>query len=330
MTINFLNVGQGDSIVLEWDYNGTTKYGIIDCKLTNNGNPIIDYLNVIKPTQIEFIILSHPHTDHFSGMIDLLEYLVLNKIDIRYYMHTGTLSPNRIKIAVKGPDASYELGKLYTLIYNLKKSHNLKVVPLNEMAYPSSLNNLWRFIAYSPSTTELDKYSSSANYNLINSEEDPENEKKGNLLSTFFVFFTDKSYILLTSDCEKDSFFRIDSDRDCRELFQKRRLILAQIPHHGSAKNYKSIFWKKKKDKALKTPAIISVGRNIYKHPSLDVINDLEKLQYTVYTTEPLPSFTNTSYQNNLLLNMVSQVSSVKSKGVKFELNDGGAVYLNT
>ena len=88
----FSNVGQGDSIVLEWDYNGTTKYGIIDCKLTNNGNPTIEYLELIKPTQIEFIILSHPHTDHFSGMSDLLEYLVFNKIDIRYYMHTGTLS----------------------------------------------------------------------------------------------------------------------------------------------------------------------------------------------------------------------------------------------
>ena len=132
---------------------------------------------------------------------------------------------------------------------------------------------------------------------------------------------------MLTADCEKDCFFRIDSDRDCRELFQKRRLILAQIPHHGSAKNYKSIFWKKKKDKALRTPAIISVGRNKYKHPSLDVINDLQKLQYTVYTTEPLQSFTNTSYQNNLLLDMVSQVSSVKTKGVKFELNDRGAVF---
>ncbi len=72
--IVFKNVGQGDSIILEWESSeeGTKKIAIIDCNLNKNENPVLQHLIELNLHEIEFVILSHPHEDHFSGFHELL------------------------------------------------------------------------------------------------------------------------------------------------------------------------------------------------------------------------------------------------------------------
>ena len=83
-SVNFKNVGQGDSIIIEWD----DKIGIIDCNIYKDSNPVLEYISQKDIEEIEFIILSHFHFDHFSGFPKLFDYCRDNKIKIKYFFHT--------------------------------------------------------------------------------------------------------------------------------------------------------------------------------------------------------------------------------------------------
>ena len=80
INVNFKNVGQGDSIIIEWKRDSLSKIGIIDCNLMGNKNPTLEHIISSNYSEIDFIILSHPHYDHFSGLVQILEYCELNKI----------------------------------------------------------------------------------------------------------------------------------------------------------------------------------------------------------------------------------------------------------
>lgn len=90
INITFKNVDQGDSILLEWqNEEDETIIGIIDCNLKKDkSNPILNYIIKNRIQKIEFMLLSHPHFDHYSGLVELLEFIIQNKIKLRNFLHT--------------------------------------------------------------------------------------------------------------------------------------------------------------------------------------------------------------------------------------------------
>ena len=88
MNVEFKNVNQGDSIFLSWlGDDDLLKYGIIDCH-EENGNPILNEIKNGNCKEIEFILITHPHFDHFSGFIELLNYCKLSNIIINNFCLT--------------------------------------------------------------------------------------------------------------------------------------------------------------------------------------------------------------------------------------------------
>ena len=81
MNVTFKYIGQGDSIILVWNDSGLVKVGIIDCN-NHNGSILTHIKSLGSSIFIEFIVLSHPHDDHFSGLLDLILYLNDNNIPI--------------------------------------------------------------------------------------------------------------------------------------------------------------------------------------------------------------------------------------------------------
>ena len=73
LNIYFFIVGHGDSIAIEFP---NKEWGIIDCNRNKNEeNPQV--LNFLKRKQIKylnFICITHPHTDHFNGIDMIVEY----------------------------------------------------------------------------------------------------------------------------------------------------------------------------------------------------------------------------------------------------------------
>lgn len=88
ITVYFKDVGQGDSIVIEWTHNNEKLIGIIDCHRYQGFNPTLEFLKSNQIAKIEFIILTHFHYDHFSGMADIFDFCVQNGIRVKYFYHT--------------------------------------------------------------------------------------------------------------------------------------------------------------------------------------------------------------------------------------------------
>lgn len=68
-TISFLDVGQGDSILIQAE----GKTVLIDGGERDQGSVVLDDLKQYGVTTIDYLIASHPHSDHIGGLIDVLD-----------------------------------------------------------------------------------------------------------------------------------------------------------------------------------------------------------------------------------------------------------------
>lgn len=304
--LTFKNVGQGDSIILEWTRKGDKKIGIIDCNLHDGSNPVLDYIIDNKIQSIEFLILSHTHYDHFSGFYDLVSYCRSNNISIRIFMHTAKLSAQYILNSIRSRVAESALDDLFALLLDMSKKGELKVSGIDDNKYLQiPLSDDFTMEVLSPSSIEEQKFVKGENYPF--DEEDGNSKPNANWLSTILRIFSKDVYVLLTSDVEGSALSRIGKDKQKR--IDKSKLVLAQVPHHGSKGNLNKFFWQSRKRKP-NTKVVISVGKNGYKHPSKDVLTFFDgQSNYVVERTDDgsVPAKTKKAITNSLLLNLISK-----------------------
>jgi beta-lactamase superfamily II metal-dependent hydrolase len=323
LTITFKNVGQGDSIILEWLDNGQSKIGIIDCHLLNNTNPVLNHIQQVNYQEIDFIILSHPHYDHFSGFNQLFKYCRTNKIIIQKFLHTSYLAPDYLRAANKTLNVQRELDKLFREVKQLWKFDQiiLKQGFINDLTKDIRLNDGISVKILAPSTHELDAYIS--NVNVDNDEESHDNNANANWLSTFLKIYSTDWQIILTSDCEKRVLNRWKNN-DIE--FSNHRLLLAQSPHHGAKGNHNSTFWKQFVS-TTQTPIVISVGENGYKHPSQDNINYFIKNGFNIYTTQQGEIMSKEAQKVSSILNIFSEKKeTINARDITFQIDKQGEI----
>ena len=86
MRIHFLDVGQGDAILIQTPEN---KDIIID---GGPDNKILNELGQVMPfwdNTIDIMILTHPHSDHIIGLIE-----ILNRYNVKQIFYTGVPYPS--------------------------------------------------------------------------------------------------------------------------------------------------------------------------------------------------------------------------------------------
>jgi len=289
VNITFKNVGQGDSIVLEWE----DKLAIIDCNLYNGGNPVLDHLKKNRVKKIEFIILSHPHTDHFSGFHELLSYCIEEDIHVNRFLHTAQSTPAFLKSANRSRESDTKLMALFALLKEMLDNKQIEIYAINDnpdMAIP--LGEEFKLEVLSPSSLEIDKYIKKESYGF--DEEDEKSNPDANWLSTILKISNSKYYVLLTSDAIKSSFSRIGKRKNSR--LKDLKLYLGQSPHHGSKGNLNESFWQIRK-RCSNTPIIISVGENHYGHPAAAVTDFFNKT----------PNYELRQTQNEIIISSTAQ-----------------------
>lgn len=312
MKITFKDVGKGDSILVEWKRDGKQKIGIIDCKKYNGKNPILNQIIELKVNIIDFIFLSHPHTDHYSGMMELLEYCENNNVTILYYIHTMSISPLYIQWAVFERKDKILLANITHKVKALYEKELIQKRGSAGLDWSILLNKDWSIRCLAPSDEERDSYIKQVG--LLESKDVSQKEcsQAANLLSSILKIYSNKgTFCLLTSDVEIIAFDRIE-DR-CPEIFDDK-LILCQVPHHGSINNHKISFWEKF-DKNENCPAVISVGKDGKNlHPNPKVIKDFAAHGFRVYAT---------NHKNSL----ADFVDAHEQHLLSIQLGDGGIEY---
>lgn len=317
--IHFKNVGQGDSIIIEWKDKEVSKCGLIDCNLFDGRNPTLEFIKDSYYKNIEFIILTHPHYDHFSGIPELFNWCLINNININSFLITSEIVPEYITTALKSATAKSSLSKLFKLARELRDKTNMAIYTINDNPDTCKVIEDWELSFLSPSSKEQDNFL--RDVKSFSREEEFHNNPNGNWLSTLIFLKRKDECVLLTSDIEKDTLTRIKKDR---KIYEK--IILGQVPHHGSKKNNNQIFWSLVRRKE-NTPMAISVGKNKYGHPSNHVLKIFEKLQYNVVRTDLNNTQINVNEDENVIdsLDSVSELIeemsfSSKGKDLLFEI----------
>ena len=76
LTAHFIDVGQGDSILLQ--FNG--KNILIDGGTQDMGPRVETYLRDHGVSSLDLLVSTHPHEDHIGGLITILMYLPVKQV----------------------------------------------------------------------------------------------------------------------------------------------------------------------------------------------------------------------------------------------------------
>ena len=76
MRVHFLDVGQGDSILIE---SPNDEYMLIDGGDKGSGDEIVAYLQQRGIDTLDVVVATHPDADHIGGLIDVLENVTIER-----------------------------------------------------------------------------------------------------------------------------------------------------------------------------------------------------------------------------------------------------------
>ena len=100
--VHIFDVGHGDSLLIQ---SPKGSIGIVDCCKRGSAIPVRDFLIAKQVKQIEFIVLTHHHEDHYSGMLELLEFCDKNSIVINKFFDLG-LNPKTLDLDFRSTRSS--------------------------------------------------------------------------------------------------------------------------------------------------------------------------------------------------------------------------------
>lgn len=120
MKVHFLDVGQGDSIMVQFP-DGQNM--LIDAGKNDSANTVLNYLKKVGVNKIDYLVGTHPHEDHIGGMDSVIKTFDIGEI----YMPKATTTTKTFRdvlTAIKNKDLKITTAKAGV---NILKDDNLTV-----------------------------------------------------------------------------------------------------------------------------------------------------------------------------------------------------------
>lgn len=78
LEVHMIDVGQADSFLLVQD----DKTALVDCGTRSTGKDVVEYLNSLEITKLDYVFGTHPHDDHMGGMYEVITNFEIGEIII--------------------------------------------------------------------------------------------------------------------------------------------------------------------------------------------------------------------------------------------------------
>jgi len=92
--VAFLDVGQGDSILI-WSRDNAV---LIDGGEAREGNTVLGYLRRAGITRLDYVIATHPHSDHIGGLVAMLSRMEIGQVLMPDVVHTTATFENFLAV----------------------------------------------------------------------------------------------------------------------------------------------------------------------------------------------------------------------------------------
>ena len=129
MQVHFIDVGQGDSILIE---SPSGKTMLIDGGVKGAGQQIVSYLKELGINKLDIVVATHPDADHIGGFIPVLDNMTIEQFYDSGKVHTSqTFEEMLTRIDEK--NIPYHVPKIGDDI-EFDKDVNVKVLNANDQA----------------------------------------------------------------------------------------------------------------------------------------------------------------------------------------------------
>lgn len=135
LKVHYLDVGQGDSIFIELPNNETM---LIDAAESYQSENIINYLKNLNYQKIDYVIGTHPHTDHIGGLKNIINTFEIGKIYMPKVVST-TKTYESLLMAIKDKNLKINTAKAGTSIIDTD-TLKINILAPNNSTY-TELNN---------------------------------------------------------------------------------------------------------------------------------------------------------------------------------------------
>ena len=96
VVVYFLDVGQGDSILIKME----NKSILIDGGPKTASTTLLGFLSSVNVTHLNFIIATHPHEDHIGGLVAVMQSIAVDSILYNGYNYTTQIFQDFMTLAL--------------------------------------------------------------------------------------------------------------------------------------------------------------------------------------------------------------------------------------
>jgi competence protein ComEC len=235
--VHFVDVGQGDCAIIQFPYG---RNMIIDGGPNKSKNKVVDYIKSYGIKSFDYMVLTHPHEDHYGGLDDALTNSGADVIYLPDAGHVKTESYQEFLSAAKGSGAE------------IRYSVMGEVIEFDGGA---------EFVFFTPSTQDYIDAAEKSGYDL------------NNLSPIMILYYRDVS-VVFTGDATDDTEQLFLSAAENHSELKDRDIQadVLKVAHHGSRDSSTEEFL----EAVRPVISIISVGENNYGHPHPKAVERLK------------------------------------------------------
>lgn len=284
-SIHVINVGQGDGIVVNILEDSVVYWAVIDCHNPHErqDSPVLAFLKTQGVQILDCVCLTHPDSDHYSGLYQLLEYFSSDGRQVKRYCDCG-LDPAKYQSLIETERDERELRKLYRFILDQAAAGLIEYVRLD---FGSTLiqTTSAHLMALGPLGTSVAKFVKQYSLRLVKIQRGESSRVDKHLLSVLISLEDSDTAALLCSDARKDmigaSTKRWSGER--KRAKKAREFAFVKVSHHGSRANNDMGLWKDFTIRGKSSAAISSGG--LYGLPNREVVESIISAGVALYCT---------------------------------------------